>query len=82
MNVTDPILFLSVIVKEFIITKSSVMEIQNLVLNPKSEPVKSNSKQYQFLFKYVYLQQKSRANVFKLTKNPGLWSFLRKRNFS
>ena len=39
--------------KEFIVTKSSVMEIQNLVVNPKSEPVKSNSKQYQFLFKYV-----------------------------
>ena len=30
------------------------MEIQHLVLNPKSEPVTSNSKQYQFLFKYVY----------------------------
>ena len=39
--------------KEFIVTKSSVMEIQNLVVNPKSEPVKSNSKQYQFLFKYI-----------------------------
>ena len=29
------------------------MEIQNLVVNPKSEPVKLNSKQNQFLFKYV-----------------------------
>ena len=29
--------------KEFIVTKSSAMEIQNLVVNPKSEPVKSNS---------------------------------------
>ena len=39
--------------KEFIVTKSSTMEIQNLVVNPKSEPVKPNSKPYQFLFKYV-----------------------------
>ena len=39
--------------KEFIVTKSSVMEIQNLVVNPKSEPVKSNFKQYQLLFKYI-----------------------------
>ena len=30
--------------KEFIVSKSSVMGIQNLVVNPKSEPVKSNSK--------------------------------------
>ena len=28
------------------------MEIQNLVVNPKLEPAKSNSKQNQFLFKY------------------------------
>ena len=41
------------IVKEFIVTKCSVMETQNLVANPKSEPVKSNSKQYQFLSKYI-----------------------------
>ena len=37
--------------KELIVTKSSVMEIENLAVNPKSEPVKSNFKQYQFLFK-------------------------------
>ena len=35
--------------KEFMITKSSIAEIQNLVVNPKSRPVKSN----QFLFKYI-----------------------------
>ena len=29
------------------------MEIQSLVVNPKSEPVKSNSKQHQYLFKYI-----------------------------
>ena len=29
------------------------MEIQNLVVNPKSVPVKSNSEQYQILFKYI-----------------------------
>ena len=33
--------------------KSSVVEIQNLLVNSKSRPVKSNSEQYQFLFKYV-----------------------------
>ena len=37
----------------FIATKSSVMEIQNLVGDPKSEPLMTNSKQYQFLFKYI-----------------------------
>ena len=39
--------------KEFMITKNSVVEIQNLLMNPKSRPVKSNSEQYQFLFKYI-----------------------------
>ena len=29
--------------KEFMITKSSIAEIQNLVVNPKSRPVKSKS---------------------------------------
>ena len=33
------------------ITKSSVVEIQNLVVNPKSLHVKLNSEQYQFLLK-------------------------------
>ena len=46
-------LILSVIVKKFTVTKSSVVEIQNLVVNPKSRPVKLNSEQYQFLLKYV-----------------------------
>ena len=39
--------------KEFIVTYSSVTEIQNLAVNPKSEPVKSNPNQYQFLLKYI-----------------------------
>ena len=39
--------------KSSMVTKSSVMELQNLVVNPKSRHVKLNSKQYQFLFKYV-----------------------------
>ena len=30
-------------------TKSSIMEIQNLIINPKSQPIKSNSEQFQFL---------------------------------
>ena len=29
------------------------MGIQNLVVNPKSEPIMSNSKKYQFLFEYI-----------------------------
>ena len=29
--------------KEFMITKSSIAEIQNLAVNPKSRPVKSKS---------------------------------------
>ena len=58
LNVTDPLIntlisIISAIVNEFIVTKSSVMENQNLVVNPKSEPVKLKSKQYQFLFQYV-----------------------------
>ena len=56
MNVTDPLinpLFLSVIVKDFVITKCSVVDIQNLTVNPISGHIKSNSEQYQFLFKYV-----------------------------
>ena len=48
------------------------MEIQNLV-NPKSEPVKPNSKQYQFLFKYI---SKNQWQLLKLTEKPFiLWSF-------
>ena len=39
--------------KEFIVTKSLVMKIQNVVVNPTSQPIKPNSKQYQFLLKYV-----------------------------
>ena len=37
--------FLSVTVKEFKITKSSVVEIQNLVMNLKSRPIKLISEQ-------------------------------------
>ena len=33
------------------ITKSSIVEIQNIVVNPKSRLNKLNSEQYQFLFK-------------------------------
>ena len=36
------------------ITKSSIVEIQNLVVNAKSRPFRSNSEQYQVLFKYVF----------------------------
>ena len=63
--------------KEFIVKKSSVMEIQNLVVNDKSELVQSNSKQYQ---KYISSknQWKFFLNFDKINdKNPlfFLWSF-------
>ena len=35
------------------IIKSSIIEIQNLVVKPKSQTVKSNSEQYQLSFKHV-----------------------------
>ena len=56
--------------KEFIITKSSTMEIQNLAVNPKSWPAKLNSEHYQFLFKYISSKNqwqhfsKQRKNLF------------------
>ena len=57
--------------KEFIVTNSSVMEIQNLAVNPKSEPVKSNSKQYQSM-----LPAKINDKIFKINKNNLIfWSF-------
>ena len=45
-------------VKEFSITTSSVVEIQNGIANPKSQPIKSNSEHYQFLFKFVSSKNK------------------------
>ena len=41
------------------LTKSSVLETQNLVVNPKSQP-KSNFEKYQFLVKYVSKQNLSK----------------------
>ena len=35
------------------ITKSSIVKIQKLVVNLKLQPVKSNSEQYQLLLKYI-----------------------------
>ena len=61
-------LLLSVIVKAFMITKSSIRKIQNLVVNPKSLPVKSNSiQQCRFLFKYVS-SKKSMTEFFEIKK--------------
>ena len=48
------------------IIKSWVVEIQSLVMNPKSQTIKSDSGQYQFLFKYV----SSKVNV-KTFQNKG-----------
>ena len=39
--------------KEFMITKSSIMEIQNLAVNTKLWTIKSNPEQHQFLFKHI-----------------------------
>ena len=61
------------------ITKSSILEIQNLIVNPKSIPVKSNTEQYKFLFKYVS-SKKTMTKFFKI-KNPILGSFLPKEIF-
>ena len=48
----NPLMFIfSVIVNEFMITKSSMVEIQNLV--SKSWPIKSNSGRNQFWFNHV-----------------------------
>ena len=41
-----------VIMKEFMITRSSIVEMKNFAVNPQSRPIKSNS-EYTFLFKYV-----------------------------
>ena len=74
-------LFLYVIAKGFVITKSSVVEIQNLNVNPRSQPVKSNSEQYQLLFKYT--SSKIQYQKFKKKRKRTFWgSFLPKGNSS
>ena len=72
-------IFLSVTVTEFIATKSSVMEIQNIVVNSKSESVKSNSKQYRFLF--FKSQQKSMTKFLKLMKKRYFAVIFAQRDF-
>ena len=55
--------------KEFIVTKISVIEIQNLVWNPISEPIKSNFEQYRYLFSTF--PAKINDKIFKINKkNP------------
>ena len=74
-------LFLYVIAKGFVITKSSVVEIQNLNVNPRSQPVKSNSEQYQLLFKYT--SSKIQYQKFSKKRKRTFWgSFLPKGNSS
>ena len=51
--------------KKFMITKSSIVEIQKLV-NSKSWPIKSNSEQYQFSFKYI--SSKNIGKIFQKKK--------------
>ena len=61
-------LFFSVIMKEFMITRSSIVEMKNFVVNPQSRPIKSNS-EYIFLFKYVS-SKIQRQKFSKYRKNP------------
>ena len=73
MNLRDsllnPLIFISYCYHEIVPDKSSIMETQNLILNPKSQPVESNSERYQFSFKYIS-SKKSMAKFFKLKKKP------------
>ena len=43
------------------------MKIQNLIVNSKSKPVQSNSKQYQLLFKYV--SSKINNKIFEINED-------------
>ena len=56
------------------------MEIQDLIVNPKSRPVKLNSKQYQFLFKCVS-NKNQWQNFSNERKNLILWFFSAKGIF-
>ena len=84
MNVTDPLInpliFTSFCYREFCVTKSLVMEIQHLIVNSRSRPVKSDSKEYQCLFKYVS-SKKSMTRFFKLIKELCCGYFCAKGNF-
>ena len=55
------------------ITKSTEVEIQNLVVNPKSGPVKPNSEQYQVLFKYV--SSKINDKIFQNKEKTLFWGY-------
>ena len=54
------------------ITKTSIVEIQNLVVNPKSRPVMSNSEQYKFLFKYTF-NKKLMTKIFQNKEKTLFW---------
>ena len=58
--------------REDVIAKSSIVEIQNLTVNPKSWPIKSNSEQYKFLFKYISSKYQSQ-NFSKKKKEKTLF---------
>ena len=53
------------------ITKSSIVEIQKLVVNSKSWPIKSNSEQYQFSFKYI--SSTNNGKIFQKKKKTLFW---------
>ena len=56
LNVTDPLIIPSsyLVVKRVMITKNSVVKVQKLVVNHKSQPVKSNTV-YKYVWIYIYI---------------------------
>ena len=63
----NPLMFIfSIIVNEFMITKSSMVEIQNLV--SKSWPIKSNSGRNQFWFNHFSNKIQRKKNLKQNTK--------------
>ena len=65
--------------KEFMITKSSIVEIQNLFVDPKSWHVKSNSEQYFYLSTFP---AKINGKIFQIKEKTLFWGhFCTKGNF-
>ena len=80
MDVTEPLIFTpSITMKEFIVTKSSVMEIQNFLVNPKSllSQILNNTNFYLSTF-----PAKVNDKIFNVNnKNPFLVIILAQREF-
>ena len=64
LNVTDPLIIPSfyLVVKRLMITKNSVVKVQKLVVNHKSQLVKSNTVYiniYEYVYIYIYLTEEA-----------------------